>query len=145
MESSSKLPYIFLFSWDGTICLEKYREWSCMAWQRLDSLTGKHNMVLSVQAALSLMHKHWLDSSPGKDKVPKYHTGAPLAAQVAAVEEPCKAKIQLCSFITSAELERPLEGAQVLFSRERVHLSFIASDTSVWRKEETGSEAMSVL
>ena len=45
-------------------------------------ITEKDNSVLNVQAALSLIPKHWLDSSTGKGKVPKYDTGAPPAAQV---------------------------------------------------------------
>lgn len=45
-------------------------------------ITEKHNSVLNVQASLSLIHRHWLDSSTGKDKVTKYHIGAPLATQV---------------------------------------------------------------
>ena len=49
---------------------------------KAEHLTEKDNSVLNDQASLSLIHKHWLDSSTGKDKVTKYHIGAPLPTGV---------------------------------------------------------------
>lgn len=45
-------------------------------------MTEKDNSVMNVLASLSLVHKHWLDSSTGKDKVTKDHTEAPRETQV---------------------------------------------------------------
>lgn len=45
-------------------------------------VTEKDILVLNVQAALSLICKRCLDSSTGKDRLPKYHTGPPPATQV---------------------------------------------------------------
>lgn len=51
-------------------------------------MTEKGNSVLNVQASLSPVHKHQLDSSTGKDKVTKDHTGAPLATRCFSVGSP---------------------------------------------------------